>query len=124
MQIDALARRVLWEQGLDYAHGTGHGVGCFLSVHEEAASISPRGHDALQPGMIISNEPGYYKEGEYGIRLENLVLVVESGLMENGKKLLAFETLTKVPFDERLILEDALSHKEREWLDSYTESLK
>ncbi len=124
VQIDALARHVLWEQGLDYAHGTGHGVGCFLSVHEEAASISPRGHDALQPGMIISNEPGYYKEGEYGIRLENLVLVVEAGLMENGKKLLAFETLTKVPFDERLILEDALSHKEREWLDSYNESLK
>ncbi len=124
VQIDALARQVLWEQGLDYAHGTGHGVGCFLSVHEEAASISPRGTDVLQPGMIISNEPGYYKEGEYGIRLENLVLVVEAGLMENGKKLLAFDTLTKVPFDERLILADALSHKERQWLDSYTESLQ
>lgn len=123
IQIDALARQILWEQGLDYAHGTGHGVGCFLSVHEEAASISPRGHEALQPGMIISNEPGYYKEGEYGIRLENLVLVVEAGLMENGKKLLAFETLTKVPFDERLILRDALSHKEKEWLDTYTASL-
>ena len=123
-QIDALARRVLWEHGLDYAHGTGHGVGCYLSVHEEAASISPRGNDALKAGMIISNEPGYYKEGEYGIRLENLVLVVEAGLMENGKKLLAFETLTKAPFDESLILRDNLTYSESQWLDSYSESLK
>lgn len=122
-QIDALARRVLWEHGLDYAHGTGHGVGCYLSVHEEAAGISPRGHEALKAGMIISNEPGYYKEGEYGIRLENLVLVVEAGLMENGKKLLMFETLTRVPFDESLILRDNLTDFERQWLDSYSESL-
>ncbi len=124
IQIDALARRVLWEEGLDYAHGTGHGVGCFLSVHEEAASISPRGTEALQPGMILSNEPGYYKEGAYGIRLENLVLVVEAGLMENGKKLLAFETLTKVSFEETLILRHNLSHKESQWLDSYNEFVK
>lgn len=122
-QIDALARRVLWAQGLDYAHGTGHGVGCFLSVHEEAASLSPRGHEALKPGMIISNEPGYYKEGEYGIRLENLVLVVEAGLMESGKKRLAFETLTRAPFDARLILRERLSEAELAWLDAYHQSL-
>lgn len=124
VQIDALARRVLWEEGLDYAHGTGHGVGCYLSVHEEAASLSPRGTEALKPGMILSNEPGYYKEGEYGIRLENLMLVVEAGSMESGKKLLAFEPLTRVLFDETLILRDTLSHKEREWLDSYSESVR
>lgn len=122
-QIDALARRVLWDHGLDYAHGTGHGVGCYLSVHEEAASLSPRGSEPLKPGMILSNEPGYYKEGEYGIRLENLVLVVEAGLMENGRKMLAFETLTQAPFDERLIVAEMLDERERQWLAAYNAGL-
>jgi Xaa-Pro aminopeptidase len=122
-QIDALARRVLWDHGLDYAHGTGHGVGCYLSVHEEAASLSPRGSEPLKPGMILSNEPGYYKEGEYGIRLENLVLVTEAGLMENGRKMLAFETLTQAPFDERLIVAEMLDERERQWLAAYNAGL-
>lgn len=119
-QIDALARNPLWQRNLDYAHGTGHGVGCYLSVHEEATSFSPRGTDAVEPGMIISNEPGFYKEGAYGIRLENLVLAHEDGeCPSTGKTMLAFETLTLAPFDRTLINPALLSGDEAFWLDNY-----
>ena len=119
-QIDAIARAPLWQRNLDYAHGTGHGVGCYLSVHEEAASLSPRGADPVEPGMILSNEPGYYKEGEYGIRLENLVLAYEDGRCEaTGKTMLAFETLTLAPFDRHLIDPQLLTADEQFWLANY-----
>jgi len=120
VQIDALARRPLWDEGLDYAHGTGHGVGCYLSVHEEAASLSPRGQEALKPGMILSNEPGYYKEGAYGIRTENLVLVKEDGVNENTQEpMLKFETITLAPIDKGLIIKEMLSGDEVSWLNGY-----
>jgi Xaa-Pro aminopeptidase len=119
-QLDAFARQSLWDGGLDYAHGTGHGVGCYLSVHEEAAGISPRGADPLQPGMIVSNEPGYYREGAYGIRIENLILCRDTGSMfEDGRKILEFETLTLVPYDRLLIEVSMLAREERDWLNAY-----
>lgn len=119
-QIDALARAPLWQHNLDYAHGTGHGVGCYLSVHEEATSFSPRGVDAVEAGMIISNEPGYYREGMYGIRIENLVLAYENGVcMDTGKTMLAFETITLAPYDKNLIVWDMLSVEERAWVKDY-----
>ena len=108
-QLDSFARRPLWEAGLDYAHGTGHGVGSFLAVHEGPQRISPvgssqsGGDEPLQAGMIISNEPGYYKTGEYGIRIENLVLVVPREIEGAEKEMLGFETLTFAPIDRRLI---------------------
>ncbi len=120
-QLDALARRPLWEVELDYAHGTGHGVGSYLGVHEGPQRIAKGGHTvALQPGMILSNEPGYYKNGEYGIRLENLV-VVTSAPTDNGdgREWYAFETITLVPFDTSLIDRALLNPAEREWLNSY-----
>src|SRR6185369_4868946 len=96
-QLDALARQYLWQAGLDYDHGTGHGVGCFLNVHEGPQRISKRGGDAaLMPGMIVSNEPGYYKGGEYGIRIENLVAVAEVQKGEGAKSYYGLETLTCV----------------------------
>jgi len=114
-QLDALARQFLWQAGLDYDHGTGHGVGCFLGVHEGPQRISKRGGDAkLSPGMIVSNEPGYYKTGEFGIRIENLVAVVRQ---EN--KFLAFETITCVPIDTRLVDADMLTPAEKNWLNAY-----
>lgn len=119
-QIDTLARMPLWQRGLDYAHGTGHGVGCYLSVHEEAASISTRGADAIEPGMILSNEPGYYKEGAYGIRIENLLLAREDGMCEaTGKQMVAFETLTFAPIDKTLVVPGLLSADEQFWLANY-----
>ncbi|PZQ47363.1 MAG: hypothetical protein DI551_03460 [Micavibrio aeruginosavorus] len=119
-QIDALARAPLWERNLDYAHGTGHGVGCYLSVHEEATSLSPRGAEAMEAGMIVSNEPGYYKEGAYGIRLENLILAYEDGVCaDTGKKMLAFETLTFVPFDLSCVDFGLLNESEKKWLSDY-----
>ena len=83
-QLDTLARQPLWDAGLDFAHGTGHGVGVYLSVHEEAASISGRSHAPLKEGMILSNEPGFYKDGEYGIRIENLVIVKDTGKVNSA----------------------------------------
>ena len=112
--IDALARQPLRDKGLDYAHGTGHGVGCYLSVHEESANLSPRGEKGLKTGMILSNEPGYYKAGEFGIRIESLVLVLPAG---EGK--LAFETITLCPIDRRLIVPEMLIPAERDWLNAY-----
>ena len=118
--IDAMARQPLWNEDLDYAHGTGHGVGCYLAVHEEATSISTRGKTTFKPGMLLSNEPGYYKEGEYGIRTENLVFVKESDqCTESGEAMLAFETVSLAPIDRRLIVKDMLSDEEVTWLNEY-----
>jgi Xaa-Pro aminopeptidase len=124
-QLDSFARRPLWEAGLDYAHGTGHGVGSFLAVHEGPQRISPvgssqsGGDEPLHAGMILSNEPGYYKTGEYGIRIENLVLVVEHPVEGAEKETLRFETLTFAPIERRLIKKDMLSPSELEWLNAY-----
>ncbi|MGE8941181.1 aminopeptidase P family protein [Leptospira interrogans] len=120
IDLDPFARRPLWERGLDFDHGTGHGVGSYLSVHEGPQSISKRGMAELEPGMIISNEPGYYKEGAYGIRLENLVVVTEPAEISGGDRLMmGFETLTLAPFDRRLIDVSLLTPDERAWLDAY-----
>jgi Xaa-Pro aminopeptidase len=119
-QLDPFARQALWARGLDFDHGTGHGVGSYLSVHEGPARISKLGNVALKRGMILSNEPGYYKTGEYGIRIENLVLVVEGPKVEGAEKPLnAFETLTLVPIDRRLIERGMLDAGEIAWLDAY-----
>jgi Xaa-Pro aminopeptidase len=119
-QLDPFARQALWAHGLDFDHGTGHGVGSYLSVHEGPARISKLGNTALKRGMILSNEPGYYKAGEYGIRIENLVLVVEGPKVEGAEKPLnAFETLTLAPIDRRLIETKLLNAGERSWLDAY-----
>ena len=124
-QIDLLARKALWAEGLDYGHGTGHGVGCYLSVHEESTSISPRTQDAFKAGMIVSNEPGYYKEGEYGIRIESLVVVIETGnVLSDGRKILGFETITMVPLDEKLIEWDLLTKDETRWVRDYQDQVQ
>ena len=118
--IDAFARAALWKAGLDYAHGTGHGVGSFLSVHEGPQRIAKSGTEKLMPGMILSNEPGYYKEGAYGIRLENLIVVTEAQPVESGDlPMHGFETLTLVPFDKRMIATELLTREEFEWLNAY-----
>ena len=119
-QLDSFARQFLWAQGLDFDHGTGHGVGSYLSVHEGPARISKLGTTALKPGMILSNEPGYYKTGAYGIRIENLVLVVAAAPVPGAEKpLYAFETLTLAPIDRRLIVAEMLTPDEASWLDRY-----
>jgi Xaa-Pro aminopeptidase len=119
-QLDPLARTALWQAGLDFDHGTGHGVGSYLSVHEGPARISKLGTVALRRGMVLSNEPGYYKTAAYGIRTENLVLVIAAPEPEGAEKPLnAFETLTLAPIDRRLIETRMLTAKERTWLDSY-----
>jgi Xaa-Pro aminopeptidase len=121
-QLDPLARTALWQAGLDFDHGTGHGVGSYLSVHEGPARISKLGTVALRRGMILSNEPGYYKTAAYGIRIENLVLVIAAPEPVGAEKPLnAFETLTLAPIDRRLIDARMLTTKERAWLDSYHE---
>lgn len=118
--IDAFARRAHWQAGIDYAHGTGHGVGSFLSVHEGPQRISRMGEQALLPGMILSNEPGYYKEGAYGIRLENLIVVEPATPVDGGDIAMhGFETLTLAPFHRRLIMAEMLDGWERQWLDAY-----
>ena len=117
--IDALARFNLWVAGQDYDHGTGHGVGAFLSVHEGPQRISRVSEVPLEPGMILSNEPGYYREGAFGIRLENLIVVQEAPALGDNRAQMAFETLTFVPFDRRLILREEISPAELRWLDSY-----
>lgn len=117
-ELDVLARAPLQAEGLDYSHGTGHGVGCYLSVHEEAANISPRGESPVLEGMILSNEPGYYKEGEYGIRIENLILA-----KEKDEKHLYFETITFAPIDKNLIDVSLLTREEKDWLNHYHEEV-
>jgi Xaa-Pro aminopeptidase len=119
-QLDSLARMPLWQAGLDFDHGTGHGVGSYLSVHEGPARISKLGHVALRRGMILSNEPGYYKTAAYGIRIENLVLLIAAPEPEGAEKPLnTFETLTLAPIDRRLIATRMLTGKERTYIDSY-----
>jgi len=119
-QLDSLARIALWQAGLDFDHGTGHGVGSYLSVHEGPARISKIGAAALKRGMIVSNEPGYYKTDAYGIRIENLVLVAEAPAVEGGEKPLnRFETLTLAPIDRRLVDCRLMTADEIDWLDSY-----
>ena len=117
--IDALARAPLWRAGLDYDHGTGHGVGSYLSVHEGPAGISRAARPVkLAPGMILSNEPGFYQPGAYGIRLENLLLV-RPGALSSPRRFLCFETLTLAPFDRALIEPALLDAAEIAWLDDY-----
>jgi Xaa-Pro aminopeptidase len=123
-QLDTLARQFLWEVGLDYSHGTGHGVGSYLSVHEGPQRIAPLGTQAggdepLLAGMILSNEPGYYKAGDYGIRIENLVLVEERRVPGAEKALLGFRELTLAPIDRNLIDTALLTTAERQWVDTY-----
>ncbi|WP_114287444.1 aminopeptidase P family protein [Candidatus Halocynthiibacter alkanivorans] len=119
--LDALARMPLWLAGQDYDHGTGHGVGAYLGVHEGPQAISRRNNVPLRAGMILSNEPGYYREGAFGIRIENLIVTQNATDIPggDGRAMLAFETLTWVPIDRRLIDLELLSADERRWLDSY-----
>ena len=120
-QLDALARASLWQAGLDYDHGTGHGVGSYLGVHEGPQRISKLPNSqALMPGMIVSNEPGYYKTGAYGIRIENLVVVEKrDGLGEAGREIYGFETITLAPIDREAIEPSLLAPQEIAWLDDY-----
>lgn len=120
-QIDGFARQFLWEGGLDYEHGTGHGVGCYLSVHENIkARIDPKITETLRAGMILSNEPGWYREGDCGIRIESLVLSVDTGkTFADGRKVLRFETITLAPIDRSLIEVSMLDVGEKAWLNSY-----
>lgn len=118
-QIDALARLALWEAGLDFGHGTGHGVGTYLSVHEGPQRISKLGHTTLEPGMILSNEPGYYKDGHYGIRIENLIVVEPRKIAGGEHEMLGFETITLAPIDLTLVDRRLLDAGERKWLDAY-----
>jgi len=119
-QLDALARSALWQAGLDYDHGTGHGVGSYLGVHEGPQRISKvASAQALLPGMIVSNEPGYYKTAAYGIRIENLVLVTPQPAEGGERELFGFETLTLAPIDRRLVEPSLLGAEEIAWLDAY-----
>jgi len=120
--IEAVGRVPLWAAGQDFNHGLGHGVGAYLSVHEGPQRLSRVSRVPLEPGMILSNEPGYYREGAFGIRLENLIVVQQAKMLEGGdseRAMLDWRTLTFVPFDRRLIVLDMLSGPEREWLNSY-----
>ena len=118
--LDALARTSLWQAGLDFNHGTGHGVGVYLSVHEGPQRISRTGDTPLEPGMILSNEPGYYREGAFGIRIETLVVVTEPAEVPGGDRpMMGFETITFAPIDRRLIDVALLSDGERAWIDGY-----
>lgn len=119
-EIEAFARAALWAEGLDFDHGVGHGVGSYLSVHEGPASLSRRSAVALEAGMILSNEPGYYRAGAFGIRIENLVLVSPAETPEGGERPMhSFETLTLAPIDRRMIQADLLDSAERSWLNRY-----
>jgi len=120
VQLDAMARMALWRAGMDFDHGTGHGVGSFLGVHEGPCGISKRSTVALEPGMILSNEPGYYQEGAFGIRIENLVIVDEPTIPEGGdREMMGFETITLAPIDLRLIEPSLLGAEHILWLNTY-----
>ncbi|MBR2624335.1 MAG: M24 family metallopeptidase C-terminal domain-containing protein, partial [Paludibacteraceae bacterium] len=122
--LDTLAKQYLWKYGLDYGHGTGHGVGHFLCVHEGPQNISPRTNSApLIPGMITSDEPGYYIAGEYGIRHENLTLVVRKDIKGSEKQFLGFEVLTLCPFDINGMEIALLSDEERDWINEYHDTV-
>ena len=119
MQLDVLARLPLWQAGFNYDHGTGHGVGHVLSVHEGPQRISPKGSTTpLEPGMVISNEPGYYREGAFGMRCENLV-AVEAVAVTSEIERYTFRNLTLVPFDKRLLLNELLNSDEKQWWNDY-----
>ena len=124
--LDAFARAALWSAGQDFNHGTGHGVGQFLSVHEGPQRISRQSHVAFQEGMILSNEPGFYEEGRFGIRTENLLVVQPAQVPEGGniKALFEFETLTYVPIDLRMVIVEMLSENEKIWLNSYHQTCR
>lgn len=123
-QLDVLARQFLWQAGFDYDHGTGHGVGVFLSVHEAPQRIAKQGNGvALRPGMIVSNEPGYYRDGAYGMRCENLVIVRESEQGTDETPMLEFEAITLVPFDTRLLDVGLMSATELAWLNTYHQNV-
>ena len=113
--LDILARQFLWQDGVDFDHGTGHGIGCFLNVHETPPSISPRDRNVLKENMILSNEPGFYAKGKFGIRIENMMLVVKN----KKKGFLSFRTLTFVPFCDELIKKDMLTDEEKLWIEAY-----
>ena len=118
--LDGFARMALWQAGMDYDHGTGHGVGSYLGVHEGPRGIARRATGPLETGIIVSNEPGHYKEGTYGIRIENLLVVTPPSTPEGGDRMmLGFETLTFVPIDRHLILAEMLTVDERNWLNDY-----
>jgi Xaa-Pro aminopeptidase len=120
VDLDAFARRALWDAGLDFDHGTGHGIGSYLSVHEGPQGIGKQAMVPLEPGMIVSNEPGYYKTGAYGIRIENLVLVREPETVAGGEReTMSFETLTLVPIERRLVVPELMSARQLDWLDAY-----
>jgi Xaa-Pro aminopeptidase len=122
VQMDTLARMALWQHGLNYGHGTGHGVGFFMNVHEPpqgfVSSLAIRGTTAMEVGMLTSNEPGFYKTGEYGIRIENLMLTVPSVTTEYGS-FLKFETVTYFPIETSLIQRNLLEKSEKKWLNDY-----
>ena len=118
-QIDALARASLWRAGLDFDHGTGHGIGSYLSVHEGPQRLSKTGTTALAPGMIISNEPGYYAAGAFGIRIENLLAVEERKIPGGERPMLGFETLTLAPIDLTLVEPKLMDADEIAWLNDY-----
>jgi Xaa-Pro aminopeptidase len=119
--LDAFARKPLWDAGLDYDHGTGHGVGSYLSVHEGPQNISKKPiTQVLKPGMICSNEPGYYKADEYGIRIENLIVVTKPEKIDGGERgMMGFETITLAPIDLELVEPALLTGDERNWLNAY-----
>lgn len=123
IQLDILARQFLWQSGLDYNHGTGHGVGHFLNVHEGPQTIRKEGNSVrLQPGMVLSNEPGLYRTNEYGIRIENLIVLNKSVSTEFGE-FFKFETITLFPIDKKMIDKELLSAQEKEWINSYHETV-
>jgi Xaa-Pro aminopeptidase len=123
--IGISTRIALWKNGFDYAHGTGHGVGAYLSVHEGPQRIAKTGSQELLPGMILSNEPGYYKPGSFGIRIENLIIVTEPEVPEGGDiPMMGFETLTFCPIDRRLIDKSLLTREELDWLNNYHASVR
>lgn len=122
--LDALARTALWRVGLDYDHGTGHGVGSYLSVHEGPQRLSRTSNVKLEPGMILSNEPGYYLEGAFGIRIENLIVVRDAEKLGDNRDQLDFETLTFVPLDRRLIDKTLLAAWEIDWIDQYHDQVR
>lgn len=125
VDIDAFARAALWKHGVDYAHGTGHGVGSYLSVHEGPQNISKRSMVEYQAGMIVSNEPGYYRDGGFGIRIENLISVHEPRPIEFGEQdMMGFETLTLCPIDQELILPELMTDEQIKWLDQYHERVR
>ena len=125
VDIDAFARAALWKHGVDYAHGTGHGVGSYLSVHEGPQSISKRSMEEYQAGMIVSNEPGYYRDGGFGIRIENLISIHEPRSIEHGEiPMMGFETLTLCPIDKDLILPELMTSEQIAWLDQYHERVR